>query len=313
MSYKRSTNNTKPSVSQLKELYSQGVNISEYLRDARGIEQNTPETIEISYDLQAGSYTAAMKNPEYAARKRDYFTHLADIILSLCRPGSILEAGVGEATTLRGLLERLGYPVASYGFDLSWSRLAFARAWLEAGDIANAVLCTGDLMRIPFSDNAIDVVYTSHSIEPNGGMELPILKELYRVARRFLVLVEPSYELAHESARKRMELHGYCRGILESARSLGFDVLKHERFPVVMNVENPVAVTIIRKEASAELPASLFACPITGLPLREEAGAYYSKDALFAYPIIGGVPCLRESNAILASRYLDSISGNVSV
>ena len=40
---------------QLKELYEQGRNISAFLRTEMGVAYNTPEIIEISYDLQTGS------------------------------------------------------------------------------------------------------------------------------------------------------------------------------------------------------------------------------------------------------------------
>ena len=303
----------KPSPKHLQELYSKGVNISEYLRELNGVEENTSEILELAYDLQAGSYTAAMGSEEYAGTKTAYSHALADIILSLCKPTSILEAGVGEATTLRTILQRIGSPIESYGFDLSWSRLAYAKTWLTAGGITDTVLCTGDLLRIPFSDNSIDVVYTSHSIEPNGGSELLILGELYRVARKYLVMVEPGYEFAHESARKRMGSHGYCRDLVEHAQTLGFKILEHAAFPVFLNSENPVAVTIIKKGVQCKRPENVLACPIFKLPLKEESGALYSPEALSVYPIVGGIPCLRDTNAILASKYLDWASGNVQI
>lgn len=51
---------------------------------------------------------------------------------------------------------------------------------------------------MPLKDNSIDIVYTSHSIEPNGGREEEALEELYRVANKYLILLEPDYELANE-------------------------------------------------------------------------------------------------------------------
>jgi ABC-type microcin C transport system duplicated ATPase subunit YejF len=45
---------------ELKSLYEQGKNISAVLRERMGIQHNTPEIIELSYDLQTGSYIAAM-------------------------------------------------------------------------------------------------------------------------------------------------------------------------------------------------------------------------------------------------------------
>jgi ubiquinone/menaquinone biosynthesis C-methylase UbiE len=193
--------------------------------------------------------------------KQAYSKEIAVRILDLCNPKSILEAGVGEATTLSGVLKHLDPGVASYGFDLSWSRVAFARKWLQNNGIEKTLLCTGDLFHIPFLDNCIDVVYTSHSIEPNGGNEVQILQELYRVTRKYLILLEPGYELASDEAKRRMDFHGYCRNLKRNSVSLGYDVLEHELFPYIANPLNPTAITIIRKDHDTELSANMLACP----------------------------------------------------
>jgi hypothetical protein len=253
---------------QWKACYAAGKNISELLRRERGVDHNTKEIIEIAYDLQTGSYIDAMRVPAMANHKRDYAALIAETVQSLCQPRSIMEAGIGEATTLAGVLPCLEGPVDSYGFDLSWSRVAYARQWLHGQGIDQTTLCTGDLAAIPFADNAIDVVYTSHSIEPNGGDEQPILRELFRITRRFLVLLEPGYELAGPEARRRMETHGYCRNLRGYAEALGYDVVRHELFPLTANPLNPTALTIIRKEAkSARGGSSVLACPQYKTPL----------------------------------------------
>lgn len=43
------------------------------------------------------------------------------------------------------------------------------------------------------------------------------IRELMRVARRAVVLVEPIYELANSEAQARMHTHGYVRGLKETA------------------------------------------------------------------------------------------------
>ncbi|MGC8667667.1 MAG: methyltransferase domain-containing protein [Chthonomonadales bacterium] len=141
-----------------------------------------------------------------------------------------MESGVGEATTLSGVLRGLQSEVSSFGFDLSWSRVAYAKRWLHSQGVFDTTLCTGNLLHIPFADNSIDVVHTSHSIEPNGGNEEPILQELFRVTRRFLILLEPGYELADDEAKRRMDSHGYCKNLKGIAQSLGYDVLEHRLF-----------------------------------------------------------------------------------
>ncbi len=288
---------------ELQILYEKGENITELLRHEKGIQYNTDEIIEIAYDLQSGSYIAAMEKAEIGRHITEYTSEIAKTILSLCDPVSILEAGIGEATTLSGVLQNMEIDVSSYGFDLSWSRVAYAKRWLQDKGITSSTLCTGNLFHMPFADNSVDVVYTSHSIEPNGGNEKPILRELFRVARKFVILLEPGYELASEESRRRMDSHGYCKDLKGIADSLGYEVLRHDFFPVTSNPINPTAITIIKKNEVIFRPAHVIACPKFNTSLEEVEGMMFSPEALVVYPILGGIPCLRIENGIFASKY----------
>jgi ubiquinone/menaquinone biosynthesis C-methylase UbiE/uncharacterized protein YbaR (Trm112 family) len=292
---------------QLQLLYEQGKNITEILRDEKGLQINSTEIIEIAYDLQAGSYIAGMNNPENAVQRRHYSTEIARTIQSLCQPRSILEAGVGEATTLSGVLKHFEGDVTGFGFDLSWSRAAYAKRWLQSQGRHNVTLCVGDLFHIPFGNNSVDIVYTSHSIEPNGGNEEPILRELFRVTRRFLVLLEPCYELANDEARLRMDSHGYCKNLPSIAKNLGYDVLRHEFFTAGATPLNPTAITIIKKDVECPPPTFILACPRSKRVLEETGGMLFSPEALVVYPIVGGIPCLRPENGVFASKYKEMI------
>lgn len=248
---------------QLKKLYKSGKNISHYLREQKGIQTNTQEILELSYDIQAG---------------------------------------VGEATTLSGVLKALPKHIKSYGFDLSWSRVYCAREWLETNDISSTFLCTGELKNIPFMDNSIDIVYTAHSIEPNGGAEEAILKELYRVARKYVILLEPSYELANDKAKQRMLAHGYCQNLIGISEQLGFKIIEHKLFPYSANPLNPTAVTIIEKMTDNSVN-DVLACPRYITPLLLKGGHYFSQETQVVYPVLNGIPCLRIDNGILASKF----------
>lgn len=289
---------------QIKQAFAAGKNITALVRQLQDSHLNSDDAIEIAYDLQSGRYSRAMLNDQQAQRRNSYAAAIAAEINPLLPQASLLEAGVGEATTLSGVLKTLQQiPQHIYGFDLSWSRLAYARRWLAHCALNNITLCTGTLHCIPFADNSIDIVYTSHSIEPNGGREEPILRELYRVARQWLVLIEPGYELADDQARKRMRTHGYCQNLVRTCDRLGFDVIKHDLLPNSLNPLNPSAVIVIRKVTNEPPSAHHLACPRFKTPLIHLGGALYSEEALAVYPVIGGIPCLRPESAILASHY----------
>ena len=293
-------------IKKIKALFDSGGNVMEYLRKTSDENKNSIEAIKISYDLQAGTYIQSYKNNlEFNLQ---YTSAIASIIESLGTHDSILEAGVGEATTLANVVEKLSKkPKHSCGFDISWSRINFARKFAESKGMNSEWLFIGDLFRVPLADNSVDIVYTSHSIEPNGGREEEALRELYRISSRYLVLLEPAYELASDEAKARMEHHGYVRGLKQTAEKLGYKIVNYRLFDHIINPLNPTGLLIIEKDALAPASETNFACPVTRGSLKKELDCYYAAESLLAYPIIGGIPCLLPENAVLASGFKSNI------
>ena len=92
-------------LNKIKELYRNNINIIDYLKSLTSENSNDLETILISYDFQAGSYTKNTENnPSYIDK---YTSFLANVINKLGEFNSIIEVGVGEATTLGNLLKKL--------------------------------------------------------------------------------------------------------------------------------------------------------------------------------------------------------------
>lgn len=288
----------------LADAYLRGENITSLLRTLDASDRNSEATIETAYDLQAGSYVAALSDPAIKAHKAAYGAAIAHELLQLTEPTSLLEAGVGEGTTLSFVLKGLELPdLHAHGFDLSWSRIATCRDWLASQAVGEPTLAVASLLHLPYASDAFDIVYTAHTIEPNGGNEAAVLSELYRVTSRYLVLLEPGYELASDEARARMERLGYCRDLPGVAASLGMKVTRHELFAHSVNPLNPTAITIIEKRPAAPPATPAFACPNFGDPLFAIGGALFSPDSLRAYPTLGGIPCLRQQDAVIASAF----------
>ena len=115
----------------IKNIYEGGGNIIQHLKDAEKLKNNTLETIMISYDFQSGSYIKNVKeNPEFNEKYTMAISKIFNEIDIKC--DSILEVGVGEATTLTHLLQKLQHmPRKIYGFDLAWSRVRYAIEYMK--------------------------------------------------------------------------------------------------------------------------------------------------------------------------------------
>jgi uncharacterized protein YbaR (Trm112 family) len=167
-------------------------------------------------------------------------------------------------------------------------------------NVDNVRLFTANLFELPLLDNSIDIVYTSHSIEPNGGKEEEALKELYRVTKNYLVLLEPSYEFANDEARLRMKHHGYVTQLYATAKKMNYKIIEHRLFDFSVNPLNPTGLIIIEKnEIKANKPDLV--CPISKTSLvKINDNMLYSNESYLAYPILESIPCLLKENSILA-------------
>jgi len=285
----------------MRAAYARGENAMEYARRKGGHSVNATVATLIAYDLQARSYIAGVKaNPDGNALWSDQLADVLDAMVTA--QSSILEVGCGEATTLAGVLYRLSHtPQYALGFDISWSRCAQGLSWLTEKEV-HARMFVADLFAIPLEDESIDIVYTSHSLEPNGGREEAALRELFRVSRQAVVLVEPIYELASAEAQARMRHHGYVHGLKDTADRIGAKVTDFRLLEYTSNFLNPSGLILIEKVAHKQGRGSpSWRCPLTYTPLRDVEDLFVSDESGLVYPVLRDIPLLRAEHAVVAS------------
>ncbi len=289
----------------MRHAYAQGDNAMAWARENFSFTDNDLISTLVAYDLQAGTYSEqARSNPDYvdiwcnqlAGLIEPYVTHGCDI----------LEVGVGEANTLSGVLKALNINnLNAYGLDISWSRISAGRKWTEEKKTPSS-LFVGDLFHIPMKDNSIDIVYTSHSLEPNAGREVESIRELLRVSRNVVILVEPCYELASQEAQQRMRSHGYVRGLKAAAELLGANVVEHKLLDFYNNPLNPSGSLILLKNKTSlvneDCVFGKWQCPLTGTPLLDKGAYFYAQSVGIAYPVLSNIPLLSPNHAIIASK-----------
>lgn len=244
--------------------------------------------IEKLYTYQAGNYIDFYENNKKLKEK--YSCEIARVINELGDFENIVEAGVGEATTLGNLIPNLkNKDIVYYGFDISWSRIKYGRMFLKSRGLKCENLFVGNSLQVPLQENSIDVVYTSNalsSLELKSGQEVLAIEELYRVASKYLILIEP------------MLKGEYVTSLFQKARKLGYEVVEHRELGVNIVNSNPIALMVIKKNGLKISKSNVFCCPITKLELQVQNGIYCSEDFKIVYPIIQGIPCLAIENSI---------------
>jgi hypothetical protein len=269
--------------------------------------RNSSDAVLVSYDLQSGTYRSALEDADYRARSERY-AHAIVRELDPLDFDSMLDAGTGEATTLMTVLAGLRtMPARVAAFDLAWSRVAHAREHALGFPTATPTFFTASLFEMPVVDGAFDLVFTSHALEPNGGRERAGLAELARASRRWVVLFEPSYELGGEDTRCHVKAHGYVRGLREAAESLGLTVLRHDLLPESISPVNETAVLVLKAPSEARPRGRWLACPHCRRELREVKGHLFCAAEGLVFPILDGIPCLDQRNAVVASAFGDAL------
>lgn len=289
-----------------KSAFQRGENVTALLRNQFGTSDNTPEIIEIAYDLQSGSYADFTK--ENRNWWQAYTGEISRILSRYYRDGhSVLDVGTGEMTTLAGVANSCYSGCSDYfACDISWSRLHKGRQFL-AGELRNDIAeklqpFVANLFNLPLADQAVDIVWTSHALEPNGGREKEALAELLRVARTKVILFEPYYEQNCPEGRSRMKKLGYVTGIPKAVEELGATC---EEIIPIANPSNPLnptyAFVVQPLNTARESSRAFWACPSTRLPMHRRNDCFWSEFSMLAYPIIQDIPVLRPEAAILAS------------
>jgi len=295
-------------LNRIKQLYTEkNINIIKFLKQECNESSNDIADILISYDFQAGTYIKSFfENEQFYLNNLKPLAKIIDEIGDNCK--SLLDCGTGEGSALLPLLKMLKHRFEHVGgVDISWSRIKNARLFSKSYSKEGMVdFVVGDMFCLPCADNSFDIVYTNHAIEPNGGKEKQILRELYRVANKYLILVEPAYELVDDpKIRRRMEEHGYVKNLYSSAKELGLDIITWRLYDNSISESNPSGLMIIKKNDNSNIATGEWSCPLTKTKLTKYSGAYYSKESLLAYPIIGDVPLLTRDNAVVATKFIE--------
>lgn len=279
--------------------YSEGKNISLYLKKNSSLSKQ--EITKISYDLQSGK---TINNFTKSKRRivSKVMTPIIEEIKKFKNVKTILDFGAGELTNLSFLKKRLKN-IKFYANDISFNRLYLGKKFLdkEFRGKNNVILICNSHFKLPFKDNSFDIVTTMQALEPNGSMEKPLLKELYRVCKKGIVSCEPHYEIANQLQKKRMKLHGYVINLEKTIKKLKYKYkIVNQNYS--LKKINPTSIFVIMKNSKFSSKPEM-ADPATGDILVKKNNFYLNKKTKRIYPIIDSIIYLNENFNLFLPRY----------
>lgn len=291
-----------------KEAYGKGENVIQKLRKInREVSRlSDSEIIEISYDLQAGSYSS------FAKMNKEWFEAFSNEVASIITDytdncSSLLDAGCGELTTTAHIINKLTFiPEKIFALELSLSRLsAGIQFWRENCHFPERLkpFCA-NMTQIPLQSNQVDIALTVHALEPNKEGLRDALRELFRVTKKYLFLFEPCFERSDYSSKKRMLKHNYIQNLENEVITLGGNILDIKRIKNPANENNPTFCFIVNPPVTSQIDCSKkneFSLPGTENTLTKFENYFYSKDTGLLFPIINGIPILKSDKGILAN------------
>ena len=254
------------------------------------------ESIELSYELQAGEYTL---NFDELNLKRNVEIHTV-INKYIDLPGieSVGVFGIGEAKNWIGYEGKIKNLL---GVEIAFSRLGWAHKNLnKLSGIDNFQLIKGDTSEKIFRNNSFDIAITLHSIEPNGNKQGSlILDNVINSAAKYILLFEPDFSTAHSKMKERMLKQDYVRNISEQlAKMKSINIIEKYVMDVQESEDNLTTCWVIEKKKKNPVEKEKMIDPYSGEQIVEYDDMMYSPSTGLVYPKIDNFILLNKKDAI---------------
>ena len=289
---------------ELKIKYRKKINIQKYLKNRKF---NNDTSINISYDIQSGSYINFFNTLSKRKIKEVYFPIIREFENNFKNCKTLLDFGCGELTTSSFIIKELSGKIKKYfACDNSLNRLYLGNNYIKKRltkkDYKKLTIFCNANIKLPFKNNSIDLVLTIHSLEPNNKNKNLIIDELLRVSKYGLLLMEPHFEQSNKRQQRRMKKYNYIKGIKKILVEKGcnVEIIKKDYH---LNSLNRSSIFIVKKSKKAKVHNNYkFVDPVNQKELEVIDGFLYSKENFRLYPRFGKIHIFNEFSRLFLPK-----------
>ena len=267
----------------LKKIYLKGKNINQYLRKKTNLSET--EIIKLSYDVQSGSY---VKKYNYLKSKKVLSQFIKEINSTDYK--SLMDFGCGELTNFYTLINNIKIKNKTFfAFDISFSRMVEGKKFIDKKKKKIELkLFSNNSLNIPLPDNRIDLITSCHALEPNKKNCYKILKELWRVSKIKLVLLEPNNQLGNTLTKRRQKKHNYIFNLEKKIKKItpNYKIINNK---INFNPLNPASIFILEKNSNKSNKFNFVNPKDSNDVLKKRKNFFYSKKTGKIFPIINDI------------------------
>lgn len=160
---------------------------------------------------------------------------------------SILEIGCGNLINAYHVKEKYQDKVEFNGVDIAEQRIKIG---LERFDSLNpdCFKVVSITEKTDFADGQFDIVFSMHCIEQISYDTQNAIREMYRICRHRICMIEPVYENGNFVQRLYLIVADHTRILLKSIKNLGLHLVCNEICDLQTNLYNQSSILIIDKD-----------------------------------------------------------------
>ena len=262
-----------------------------YLNKSRSL-----ENVKKKYDQISGTYIRNIEknNTKFYAELKDgtvvkckgnihsYYADIIGKIIKQTKSKSFLEVGAGELTHINkiyNLLKKNNFKIDKSGaLDISFKRLLAGKKYLKSKKNKINYIVQGNAAELPFADDSFDLIYTTHCLEQVPSLFVESVNEMLRVAKNYVVLLEPSFELSNEITSNYITYKGYVQINKKLLGNIKYKYFKRIKLPFKQYLNGAELIIYKKKSKKNKRSKVEFICPKNKTVIHKKKGTIGNRE-----------------------------------
>lgn len=165
------------------------------------------------------------------------------------------------------------------------------------------------MLQLPYKDNSFDCVLTHYALEELSGYQEKAIRELVRISKRYVIIIEASFELGNKHEKRKLINRNWNLEIIPCIKSNNWRLIKHSLIPYCHDAYHHGGIHIIEKNTIAsdisrnKFKNDIFCCPSCNGKIENVKSFFKCAECSLVYPSSENIPIFLTDKGIIASKF----------